>query len=270
MNKLATFLLLIFAIAGAMVLPKYSLEDEKRILIYTKNGEGYVHENIPHSTEVIKRMVEENGFTVDASADAGMMTEENLMQYQALIFSNTNNETFDTNAQKLAFQRYIQAGGRFISIHSACGSERQWPWFWKNLGGKFFRHAPGGQTFDIKVIDVENPSTAHLPSTWSWEDECYYLKQLNPDIHVLTVADLRTVEDPKKHEYPGEIFGNYFPISWCHEFDGGRQWHTSLGHAAEYYDDPTFQKHILGGLKWATQTEFKLDYGKATKVLIKE
>lgn len=243
---------------------------QTRILIYTKNGKGYVHENIEHSTAVITRIASKNGFIVDASDDPAVMTEENLKRYHALVFSNTNNETFDNDQQKLAFQRYIQAGGRFVSIHSACGSERNWPWFWKNLGGKFYRHAPGGQTFDIKVIDQQHPSTRHLPNTWSWEDECYYLKHLNPDIHVLTAADLRTVEDPEKHEYPGEVFGNYFPISWYHEFDGGRQWHTSLGHAAEYYDDPLFQNHILGGIKWVTQTKFKLDYSRATTHLLIE
>ncbi len=242
----------------------------KRILIYTKNGEGYVHDNIPHSTAVITRIATENGFLVDASEDPSVMNEESLKQYHALVFSNTNNETFDNDQQRLAFQRYIQAGGRFVSIHSACGSEREWPWFWKNLGGKFFRHAPGGQTFDIKVIDGEHPSTKHLPVTWSWEDECYYLKHLNPDINVLTAADLRTVEDPEKDEYPGEIFGNYFPISWHHEFDGGRQWHTSLGHAAEYYDDSLFQQHILGGIEWVTQTELKLDYHGVTTSLLTE
>ncbi len=268
MNRLIAFVVLIATIATLWAFSSMFLNNTKRILLYTKNGEGYVHENIPHSTQVIKEIAEQNGFVVDTSDDAGVMTEENLKQYSALVFSNTNNETFDTDKQRLAFQRYIQAGGRFVSIHSACGSERQWPWFWENLGGKFFRHAQGGQTFDIRVIDAKNPSTAHLPGIWSWEDECYYLKHLNPDIHVLTVADLRTVEDDKKDEYPGDVFGDYFPLSWYHEFDGGRQWHTSLGHAAEYYEDTNFQNHILGGIKWATQTILQLDYSKATSTLI--
>ena len=263
-------MLAVLTLCTALVFSFRPQSEQKKILIYTKNGEGYVHENIPHSTAVIKKMAQDNGYIVDVSDNASAMTEENLKQYQALVFSNTNNETFDTESQKLAFQRYIQAGGGFVSIHSACGSERQWPWFWKNLGGKFFRHAPGGQTFDIKVIDADHPSSQHLPETWSWEDECYYLKHLNPDIRVLMAADLRTVEDPEKNQYPGEVFGNYFPLSWYHEFDGGRQWHTSLGHAAEYYDDPIFQKHIMGGIEWVTQNQFSLDYSKVTTELITE
>lgn len=267
MDKIIVFVVPLFAISVLLIFSYGTPKEEKKLLLYTKNGEGYVHKNILYSTQVIKKIAEENGYVVDTSNDAVVMTEENLRKYCVLIFSNTNNETFDTDKQRLDFQRYIQAGGRFVSIHSACGSEREWPWFWKNLGGKFFRHPPL-QTFDIKVIDADNPSTVHLSDVWSWEDECYYLKHLNPDIHVLTAADLRTIEDVEKDIYPGAAFGNYFPLSWCHEFDGGRQWHTSLGHSAEYYDNIDFQNHILGGMKWVTQPKFKLDYSKATKVLL--
>ncbi len=95
------------------------------------------------------------------------------------------------------------------------------------------------------------PSTKFLKDTWQWEDECYYTNNLNPDIHILLAADLSTITDEKKSEYPDSTFGNYFPVSWCHEFDGGREFYTSLGHKAEYYQDPTFLQHLLGGIQWA-------------------
>lgn len=63
-------------------------------------------------------------------------------------------------------------------------------------------------------------------------------------------ADLTTVEDKKKAEYPGVIFGDYFPLCWSHEFEGARQWYTTLGHDAETYNDPTFRKHLRGGILW--------------------
>ncbi len=221
----------------------------KKVLVYTKNGEGYVHDNIAASIEAIKKLGKSNGFQVDASEDPALFTTENLKQYDALIFSNTNNKVFDTEEQKKAFQQYIQSGGGFVGIHSASGSERDWPWFAKMIGGKFFRH-PKLQPFNVLVLDKNNPSTSFLPDTWEWEDECYYLKQYNPDMHVLLVADLTTVEDEKMAEYPGDTFGTVLPLAWCHEFDGGREWYTALGHKSEYYSDPNFIKHILGGISW--------------------
>lgn len=226
---------------------------KKRILLYTKNGEGYVHENIPYCIAAIKKLGKEYGFEVDATEDPGVFSPENLQQYDALVFANTNNEAFDHEEQRNAFQQYIQNGGAFVGIHSASGSERDWPWFWQNLGGKFKRH-PKFQAFDIKVLDPTHPSTVMLPEPYTREDECYLLTQLNPGMNVLLAADLRTIEDDKLHEYPGDTFGDYFPIAWYQHFDGGRQWYTALGHSPEHYEDPVFLQHIAGGILWAMQS----------------
>ncbi len=242
-------------------------QDEKKVLVFTKNGEGYVHDNIAASVVSIEKLGEEHNFLVDISDDPGVFTEENLKQYDALIFSNTNNEVFDTDKQKLAFIRYTESGGGFVGIHSVCGTERDWPWFWQLVGGKFIRHAPF-QEFSIKIIDPSHLSTSFFETNWTRKDECYYLNHLNPDIHVLLAADLTTVEDEGKLEYPGNTFGTTFPIAWYHEFDGGRQWFTALGHSIEDYSDPLFVKHMLGGIQWAMENG-KPDFNKASSTSIK-
>ncbi len=221
----------------------------KQILIYTKNGEGYVHDNIASSVKALEKICREEGITTTVSDDPGVFTAESLSRFDAIVFSNTNNEGFDTDAQRRAFQEYIRSGKGFAAIHSANASERQWPWYWAMVGGKFIRHAPY-QEFDVLVTDPEHPSTEVVPARWTVEDECYYSYQLNPDIHVLLSADLTTVEDKKMAEYPGETFGKQFPLCWCHHFEGGRQWYTALGHNPEFYTDPVFVAHLRGGLKW--------------------
>ena len=226
-----------------------SSKPPKNILIYTHNGKGYVHDNIPAAVEALKKLCAENGYKAESSDDPAVFTPENLKKFSCIIFASTNNEGFDTEQQKQAFVAYIQNGGGFVGIHSASGSERKWPWFAAMLGGRFVRH-PELQPFTIKVIDKTHQSTKFLGDNWSWEDECYYTNNLNPDINVLLAVDLNTIKDDKKTEYPGVIFGDYFPLAWCHEFDGGRQFYTALGHKAEYYKDEKFLKHILGGIKW--------------------
>lgn len=223
------------------------------VLIYTKNGEGFVHKNIPHSVKALKKLLEENDMSYEVSEDPSLFTEENLRKYDVLIFSNTNNEAFDTDLQRQAFRQYIQNGGGFVGIHSASGSERDWPWFWAMLGGKFLRHSKF-QRFNIVKIDPSHPSATPVPEYWEREDESYYLTELNPDIHIILATDLASIDDPKAHEeYPANTFGKYFPVTWCHSFDGGHQWYTSLGHSPEHYDDPVFMNHILGGIQWVLQ-----------------
>ena len=227
---------------------------EKKVLIYTKNGEGYVHENIPASVICLKNICAANRWTYEVTDDASICTPEKLDQFDVLVFSNTNNEAFDTQKQRQIFQDYIRGGGGFVGIHSACGSERDWPWFWANLGGKFVRHPPL-QPFEIQVIDPDHPSTCHLDSIWKWEDECYFMNELNPDIHILLAVDLKTIDDEEKDRYPGRVFGDYFPLCWCHEFEGGRQWYTALGHKIEHYEDEDFIQHLTGGIKWVLEVK---------------
>ncbi len=232
----------------------HSNNEKKRVLIYTKNGSGYVHKNIPASIKALKEICELENIEAIASEDPTLFTDENLATYDAIIFANANNEVFDTEEQKKAFQKFIRNGGGFVGIHSANAVERDWPWYWALVGGKFVRHAPF-QEFDVVVTNNNHPSTEFINEKWTIKDECYYSNHLNPDINVLLSADMTTVEDDKKSEYPSDIFGDYFPLCWSHEFDGGRQWYTSLGHEAKFYDDLTFKKHIRGGILWVLKIE---------------
>ena len=226
---------------------------ERRVLVYTKNqvGQGlYVHANISASVAAIKKLGAENNFTVEVSDAPAAFTDQNLKRYKALVFDNTNNEIFDNEEQKASFQRYIRAGGGFVGIHSATGAMRQWPWYWSLIGGKFLRH-PKLQTFTVKVKDPKDISTAHLPASFEWTDEFYYVDHMPDDLHVLLAGDLAKLDDPGKETYPGKNFGDEFPLAWRHQFDGGREWYTALGHQPEHYSNPGFTQHILGGILWA-------------------
>ena len=229
------------------------------VLVYTKNGKGYVHENIAAASAAIQQMGKQYGFKVDVSDKPSDFTEENLKKYTLLIFNNTNNEVFDTDEQKVALMRYVQAGGGFIGLHSATGTERQWPWFKRLIGASFLRHA-NHQPFNEIIIDNTHPSTSFLPAIWPADDECYFFKEYNPDIQVLVVHDLAPLKDNDKPTYYG---GTSSPAVWCHQFDGGRQWYTSLGHDSKTYSNPEFQQHIIGGMIWVIGNNKPLDYNKA-------
>lgn len=240
------FLAILLTGCSGTVSPKAT----KNVLIYTKNGKGYVHKNIPASIVALKDLCKKNGWACEATDDPAIFTTEKISPFDVLVFSNTNNETFDTDAQKKVFQEYIRAGGGFVAIHSACASERQWPWYWANVGCKFVKH-PKFQKFDVKVLDKNHPSTAFLPDIWKWEDECYIFDHLSLKTKVLLAADLRTIEFNQPNTYPGKTFGDYFPLCWCQEFEGGRQWYTALGHAPEHFKDENYLKHLEGGIRWA-------------------
>jgi uncharacterized protein len=235
-----------------------ALAADNRVLVYTRSytadGKGYIHENIAASVEAIRQLGASHGFAVDHSEDPATFTRGKLKSYRAIVFSNSNNEAFTDDAQRDAFKAFVQGGGGVVGIHSASGSERQWPWFWSVIGGKFLRH-PKLQKFRIRVQDATHPATRGLPAAFDWEDECYYTDHQNPALRPLLVTDPAKLEDPRKAEYPGDRFGDALPLAWYMTFDGGRQFYTALGHRKEHYADPMFRSHLLGGILWAMGME---------------
>jgi hypothetical protein len=53
----------------------------KHVLIFTKNGKGYVHENIPASIAALQKLGVENGFATDTTTNSALFTENNLKKY---------------------------------------------------------------------------------------------------------------------------------------------------------------------------------------------
>ena len=144
----------------------------------------------------IQALGKQHGFAVDVSDDPAKFTDENLKQYDALVFSNTNNDVFDTDAQRVALMRYIQAGGNFVGLHSASGTERKWKWFKDMLGGTFFWHEPG-QSFTVKVLDPKILHSHICPQYGSAKtDEFYFVKEMGVNLHVLAVNDHTTIQKP--------------------------------------------------------------------------
>ena len=227
---------------------------------------GYVHDNIPDAVKAIQKLGGEHGFQVDVSDDPAVMTEANLGQYTFLLFPSTNNDVFDTDSQRVAFRRYIQAGGGFVGLHSVIGTERNWRWFKMMLGGTFAWH-PKFQPLEIKVIDKSHPSIAGMPSTWTKEDETYFMKELYPGINVVMAHDLSAMKPNEKDSTRmAELaanFGDYYPAVWHHNFDGGTVWITTLGHNKKDYEDPIYLNHIFQGMSFVAGKVGKLNYSKA-------
>jgi phosphatidylserine/phosphatidylglycerophosphate/cardiolipin synthase-like enzyme len=49
----------------------------------------------------------------------------------------------------------------------------------------------------------------------------------------------------------GNGMGNFHPLAWYQEYDGGRAFYTALGHLPATYSDANFMHHVYGGIYWA-------------------
>ena len=228
-------------LAGLVLLAALSYSAQPpRILVFSKTA-TFRHGSIEEGVEAIRALGAENGFVVDATEDAGELTEENLARYEAVVFLNTTGDVLD-DAQQADFERFIQAGGGYVGVHAASDTEFDWPWYGELVGAYFVRH-PRIQEATLEVVDRAHPATVHLDATWQRTDEWYDFRSINPDTNVLMTIDERS--------YEGATTGEPHPMSWYHDFDGGRAFYTALGHTAESYVEPAYLQHLLGGIRYA-------------------
>ena len=211
------------------------------VLLFTKTA-GYRHTSIMAGISALTSLGQTNGFSVHATEDATVFTDDQLASYRVVVFLNTTGDILNAD-QQAAFERFIRSGGGFVGIHSAADTEYSWPWYGQLVGAYFASH-PAIQTATVQVLDAAHPSMQHLPERWTRVDEWYNFQASPvPSVTVLAEVDEST--------YVGGTMGPHHPLVWCHKYDGGRAWYTAMGHTDESYTDALFLDHLLGGILWA-------------------
>lgn len=233
-NLAFLFILLVSAIIPSVA------QETPHVLVFSKTA-GFRHDSIEKGAEAIQKLGLQHGFAVSHSEDSTLFTDEQLKQYKAIIFLSTTGDILNA-AQKEAFVRFIQEGKGFVGIHAASDTEYNWPWYGKMVGGYFESH-PEVQYADIHVHDHTHLATQHLPEIWHRKDEWYDFKSMNPAVNILMTID--------EESYRGGKMGSFHPVSWYHEYDGGRAFYTALGHTKAAYEEADFLQHIVGGIAYA-------------------
>lgn len=251
MKRLTALLLVLLgaSIAG------FAADGPKKLLVVTVT-KGFRHSSIPTAEKVLEKLAGDTkaGFSVDYARNDGeiasKMTADALKQYDGFIFANTTGIL--PLPDKAAFLNEIKGGKAFVGMHSASDTFHGPPGmvdpYIQMLGGEFTNHfAQVG--VECLVQDNKHPATKHLGEAYCVEqEEIYLLKNYNADgkVHELLVLD----KHPNKKKQTG-----HFPIAWCKEYGQGKVFYTSLGHREDVWENPRYQKHVLGGIRWALGLE---------------
>mgnify|MGYP001435877677 FL=1 len=244
---------IVFYIFISFLFPKQEMEclncsDQNTfsVLVITET-KGYVHRSaIKAGKELINNIGNKNNFNVFYSNNSNAITAKNLMDISTIIFLNTTSDILNADEQKV-MEDFIKGGKGFVGIHSAADTEYKWNWYGRLVGGYFKNHPPGTSYATIETMNNNHVSTKHLDDKWEIKDEWYNYYNLNPDINVLLNLDEST--------YYGGTHGKNHPITWYHQFDGGRAFYTGLGHLAKTYSDQRFIKLLTGGILYASFPE---------------
>jgi type 1 glutamine amidotransferase len=233
--------LILFVVLG--ILPSFSPPKKMKFLVFSKTA-GWRHDSIEAGIASFKKLAEDKKFEVDFSEDSNVITSENLKQYHAVVFLNTTGDIFNEEQQEV-FKKYIQSGNGFVGIHAATDTEYNWPWFGEMVGAYFLDHPnnPNVKPGKFIVIHKNHWATRHMPDEFMHTDEFYNFKNLSTKVnHVLKIDET---------SYSGGKNPEFHPMSWYHNYDGGRAFYTALGHTKECYTDPLFLEHVWAGLQYA-------------------
>jgi type 1 glutamine amidotransferase len=261
-----TFLLLTIFLCGTVGLSQAA---PKKVLVVTVT-KGFRHSSIPTAEKVLGELAQKSGaFEVDyVRTDAEMaqkMTADALKNYDGVIFANTTGEL--PLPDKQAFLDWIKSGKGFVGMHSASDTFHPFPPYAEMLGGEFKIHHTQAHV-DCINQDPKHPACREFGPTFHVKDEIYLMKDFDRSkVHGLLGLDKHPAD--KSPEGDAQTSGDY-PIAWCKEYGQGRVFYTSLGHREDVWDPNTpegfkrenpkevseaYQKHILGGIKWALGLE---------------
>lgn len=225
--------------------------DKPRVLLFS-HSTGYRHASIEPGVEAIKALGGREGMEIVATEDPGVFSPGALADYDAIIFLSTSTKKDDPSsewfqgARRDALQSFVRGGGGIVGIHAASDSHYHWPWYVDMIGGHFVSHPEGTPEGTLTVVDRGHPTTQGVDPTMRRVDEWYYFGDFDPTTNVLITLDPASI---------GEKDANANPVSWAHEFEGGRVFYTAMGHTAETYRDKNFLTHLAAGLRWAMDEE---------------
>jgi len=255
---------------------------QNKVLLYTRTA-GPRHANLgpalaaglnppltaSHTLQnAIIAWMKEQGVTVDWTEDVTRLS--GLNSYKAVIFASTSRDTLwkhgtaiatasavntttgaHLDAAKTALRQYMRAGGGFVGIHNAFGTEYNWPYYEGLLGNANYYDHGANQPGDVVIVSKDS-STSGLPARFGFQDEWYNLVPFPTNVKFLANVDENTLAT-RRTTHPGH--GDFHPVTWCQYYDGGRSWVTTLGHDRLAFTDGSgfpgqaaFKQMIVNGI----------------------
>ena len=248
------------------------LPKTKKLLLVTDSG-GFVHDSVGLAEQILKDLGPSNGFEVtcfrytrdpnDKNFDkyaeqfrkttgvpvtkesCGRVNKDTLKDFDCVLFFTTGNPL--TKEELADLEEWVKAGGAFAGTH--CATDTLYGTTYGGLVGGYFDGHPWHQKIKVKVEDPKHAAAAGFKTGDEITDEIYQFKD-NPysrdKLHIILSVDNSSIDVSK-----GKRKDMDYAIAWGQDYGKGRSFYTSLGHRKEVWKDERFQKHLIGGLKWA-------------------
>lgn len=185
--------------------------------------------------------------------NCGRINKDTLKNFDIVLFFTTSTKDPKTTTDPVTkdeladLTAWVKAGGAFAGVHCATDTLYSQPAYGEMIGAYFGGH-PAQQKIRIQVEDAAHPAGKAFADGTMLMDEIYVF---TPEPY--SRDKVRIILSAGEFK-PGDKLARKdadYALSWCKEYGKGKVFYTSLGHRKDVWENPTYQQHLIAGLKWA-------------------
>ncbi len=207
-------------------------------ILYVFGGPEF-HPTEPGGKTLAQWLKADGRYELDMTSDLDAFTRLSDGQYAAVVVYATGFKDDLTPAREKGLLDFVNAGGGFIGVHSATDSFRGSRAYVDMIGGEFLHH-PEHHEFKVTIADHSHYLTARVPD-FSIFDEMYHLQSYDP-AKVTVLAQTQWL-------------GKQMPMAYVKSYGQGRVAYLALGHTAQAWRHPEFQKLLIRAIAWGAGAE---------------
>jgi len=217
---------------------------------------------VSHALAVIERLGYESGtYDTYIRTDSNIVAKQPLMTTGApasggpslanvdAVFFLGHREVALEAQQRTELAAFVRDEGKgFVAAHTALNAFESWPEFGELLGGRYDDHPWNVASGTIINEDPSFPATKHFPPSFPFVDEFYQTKEFSREkLRVLLRLDVSKMPaSPQLRRVDHDL-----PLAWAKMYGKGRVFYSSLGHAAETWDNRDIAQMYFEAIKWS-------------------
>lgn len=234
----------------------YARSPRFRALIVWDSGAEEAHVQFDkQAMEFFRRLSYGDGFLYDTTTDFHKYADS-LANYSVVVWLNFSPRS---EADREAFQSYMEHGGGWMGFHASAYNDRntRWPWLNEFLGcGRFLcNNWPPQPALVENDLGIGHDVTRNLPAEYVAPASEFYQWDPSPRKN----KDVRVIQSLSQKNYPLGIkdvvkWGD-FPVVWTNT--RYRMIYLNMGHGGEGFIDATQNLLFTNAFRWVVSQDPK-------------